>query len=113
MNAKLVSLLQTREHGIECREIVVEEAEKKHGNVEGGRCWKCSGERMLLVVGALLIAKNGRGIIQKKLGSCRGDMPKTIQSIKNAYNTREVKREVCNWLRHLGTKKAFGSSTWK
>ena len=45
-------------------------------NVEGIRCWKCSVGKMLPVMYALLIGKNGQIITQKKLGSCRGNMGK-------------------------------------
>lgn len=95
--------LQSRKHGIECGEIVVEEAEKNSAeNVKDVRCWKCFGERMLLVMDALL---------KKKIESCRRDTRKTYNQ---EYNRREVKCEVCgcrvkkcNWLRYLGTKKSI------
>ena len=46
-------------------ELVVEEVEKKSNvvNVQGIRCWKRLGERMLLVMDALLIDKNGLRMI--------------------------------------------------
>ena len=85
VNVNLISLLQTRKHGIACCDIVVEEAEKKHRSVEGVRCWKYSRERKLLVMDALLIAKKRAGNNPEKLGSCRGDIPKKSKkhAIKN------------------------------
>ena len=47
--------LKTREHGIACGEIVVEEVEKNNvGNSGGIRDLKCLGERMLHAMDALL-----------------------------------------------------------
>ena len=58
-----------------CGAIVVEEVEKK-------QCCKCRGHKVLNMLrgdlDALLIGKNGQIIMQKKLGSCRGNMGKNI-----------------------------------
>ena len=72
--------LKTTRHGIACGDIVVEEVEKK-------QCCKCRGhkvldmfsEKMLLAMYALLIGKHGQIVIQKKFGSCRGNMGKNIR----------------------------------
>ena len=103
--------LTTRKHGrLACGDIVVEEVEKK-------QCCKCRGQMiMLLILDALPIGKTGRMTMQKKLGSCRGNMGKNIgekrkHTIKNItgrkYSVKCVKCRVkkCNWSRHLGARK--------
>jgi len=52
---------------------------KNDGGHFKGRCWNCLGERMLLVVDALLIGKKMLRIIQKGFGSCRGNMGKNLR----------------------------------
>ena len=86
-------------------------------NVEGIRCWKCSVGKMLPVMYALLIGKNGQIIIQKKLyrelSRKYGEEHKEEKKVYNQeYNQREVECEACrckvrtcNWLRHLETRK--------
>ena len=71
---------------------------KNDGEHLGVRCWKCLGERMLLVVDALRTGKKAENNSQRvrELSRKHGEEPKAKKTAYDQeYNHREVECEVC------------------